>query len=1034
MEIRVLGSVELFGDDGPLDLRGMQRRLLAVLTVRRGEAVPIDVLIEALWPARPPPSAPKLLRIYVSQLRRVLPPPAQITTRASTYGLHVDADLVDATRFEALVGAAGVRGTSRARAVALLTEALGLWRGPAYSEFTYEEFARTEVDHLEALRDAARTRWLEARLVLGDDIVADALAVVSEQPLDERAHGVAMQGLYLAGRQSEALELYAKLRARLVGELGLEPSPPTRELHAKILKHDATAFPGATLRRRWPALPAAPNNLIGRERERAEVRKLLSREDVRLVTLTGAGGTGKTRLALEVARDTAPAFASGATFVSLAAIRDPALLPTAIADSLGIERSSDAEALGTVAVALQEDELLLVLDNLEHLRIAAPALTSLLASAPGVTLLVTSRVVLHLSGEHVYPIGPLTLDSAIVLFLERLVAADPTATALAEDDDSIREICIRLDALPLALELAASQARTLTPSALLGLLERRLALPEAGARDLPARQQTLRATLESSYELLNEKEQALLRRLAVFAGPPNLSAIDDVCESALETLEALVDHNFVTRVGPEEPRFHMLEIVREFALEQLEESPEHDWVRRRHADYVLAQLRSNGGPRSTIRGTEDLRLALQWLVDRADPRVPQMVLLAGRHWHAQGRLVEARRFLDTALASASDDVIRAELLGLRATASLETADLEGAQRAVAEAMKLARRTANGPLEAWLTAISAELASALGEALSPILNQCEEAALRLRRVGDTSRLADVLVTLGKLRFWSGRQPEDTEALEQALDLAGRTSNRAAELLALEWLANTYVDLRAPTDVAIEAQERLLRLAQGAPRAEAGILAPLSWLYGFAGRFDEARATLARSVGMFTGFGSMIEAASAAMNAGSIELLAGNPVGAEHLLRRGLEELGAADEGGYRGTITAYLAEALHEQRRYPEAAETARLAQEMNLPAVDEAWVLAIEAKAQARHGALTAGQSLLEEADQRARETPVIPTWFHGELLLARGEVAEAAGDYRAAAAAYGTAYDLYTARRVWPLVTRTKLLLEQCGRSSGNG
>ena len=413
--------------------------------------------------------------------------------------------------------------------------------------------------------------------------------------------------------------------------------------------------------------------------------------------------------------------------------------------------------------------------------------------------------------------------------------------------------------------------------------------------------------------------------------------------------------------------------------------------------------------------------------------VPQFVLLAGRHWHAQGRLLEATRFLDTALTTANDDVIRAELLGLRAAASLETADLEGAQRAVAEAIKLARRTSNGPLEAWLTAISAELASALGEALSPLLNQCEEAALRLRRVGDTSRLADVLVTLGKLRFWSGRLPEDTEALELALDLARRTSNRAAELLALEWLANTYVDLRAPTDIAIEAQERLLRLAQRAPRAEAGILAPLSWLYGFAGRFDEARATLARSVEMFTGFGSVIEAASAAMNAGSIELLAGNPVGAEHLLRRGLEELGTAGERGYRGTITVYLAEALHEQRRYSEVVETSHRAQQMDLPALDEAWVLAIEAKAQARHGALTAGQGLLEEADERAREALVIPTVLLGELLLARGEVEEGAGDYRAAAAAYGTAHDLYTARRVWPLVTRTKLLLEQCGRSSGN-
>jgi predicted ATPase len=831
-----------------------------------------------------------------------------------------------------------------------------------------------------------------------------------------------MQGLYLAGRQSEALELYATLRGRLVGELGLEPSPSTRELQEKILRHEATVPTGATPRRHWPALPVSPNNLLGREGERTELRKLVVRDDVRLITLTGPGGIGKTRLALEVAKDAAPAFASGATFVSLGSIHDPTSLAAAIGDALGIEGSTDVEALGLLAVALGEEELLLVLDGMEHLRMGAPALSTLLASVPGVTLLLTSRAVLHLSGEHVYPVGPLTMDSAVELFLDRIVAADPTSSA-AEDREVIREICARLDAIPLALELAAGRARTIPPSALLGMLGRRLPLLGSGPRDLPARQRTLRATLESSHDLLTEAGQRLLRRFAVFTEPPQLASIEEVCGGTVESLEELVDHSFVTRVGTE-PRFHMLETVREFALELLTRSGEYDRMRGRHADHVLARLGSEEGNRSPVRHSEDVRLALQWLVDRADPRLAEMVVLAGRHWHAQGRLLEARRLIDSALATEGDGIIRAELLGLLAVACLEMADLETGRQAAAEAERLARRWDGLALEAWAITIAAELAAASGEAIPPLLDRCEEAVVRLRPVGRTASLADALVTLGKLRFWCGRQSEDTEALEEALDLAGRTNNRAAELLALEWFANTFVDLRAPTDVAIEAQERFLRLAEGAPRAEAGILAPLSWLYGYAGRFDEARATLARSIRMFSRFGSVIEAASAAMNAGSIELLAEDPVAAERLLRRGLDELEAVDEGGYRATITAYLAEALHQQGRFAEAAEMANRALTMNLPAMDEAWVLAIEAKARARDGALAAGRDLIGRADERARESPAMTTVLLGELMIARGEIEDGFGNHQGAAAAFGTARDVYIAKRVWPLVIRMQRLL----------
>lgn len=1031
-EIRVLGSVELVAATGPLELRTMQRRLLAALVIAHGAAVPVDALIETLWPGGPPASAPNLLRIYVSQLRRLLPPPARIVTQASTYRLEIDAGLVDAERFDALIAAAdGQRNPATpTRAAALLAEALALWRGPPYSEFTYDEFARAEVDRLNVLRELARRRWLEARLALGEDAAAEAGALVAEQPLDERAHQLAMIALYRVGRQSEALALYRELRTRLAGDLGLEPSRATRDLHAKILRHDPGLAPAASGGRRWPPLPAPPNRLIGRERELAEVRQLLAAPHVRLVVLTGAGGSGKTRLALELAQIMSSEFAGGGAFVSLAAVRDPELVAPKVADALGIERAAEPDAWAVVQVALQTEELLLVIDNVEHLREATPAFAELVAAAPRVRLLVTSRVVLHLSGEHVYPVGPLELEAGVELFRERANAADPETVLLAEEE-TIRQICAKLDTLPLALELAAGRARTLSPPELLRRLDRRLPLLSAGPRDLPARQQTLRATIEWSYSLLSETEQALLRDLSIFAKPPALGAIEAVCNCRLETLEALVDHNFLVRAGVPEPRFAMLETVREFALERLAESREREAIRRRHADHIVAEAEratdTEPGAGGTAPPPEDIRLAIEFLVEHGDPHVARLVLFAGRHWHAEGRLAEAHRFLDAALAAPTDDATRAELLGLAAHLNFARGELAEASRAVAEAMELARRIRDERLEAWLTAISADVAVQLGEPVDALLPRCEQAANRLHRAADASRLADVLVTLGTLRYWTGGQSEATGTLQQAIAVAQQTRNRAAELSALEWLAVTYIDLRTPTDAAIAQQEQLLRLAQGAPRTEAGILMPLAWLYAFAGRFDEARRTLGRSIDVFTGFGAPIEVASAAQNAGWIELLAGDPVSAERALRQGLDQLAALNERGYLATTTIILAEALYQQGRYGEAAREARAALEMTLPAVEQAWALATRAKAEAHQGDIEAATRCLADVDARlGKGARNISNLIQGELLLARGEVERLAGDCRAAAALYAKAETLYAELRAWPLASRAKRLLDE--------
>ena len=333
IEIRVLGPLELVGDAGPIALAPMPRRLLAAMVTRAGETCSSDWLLEALWGEQAPASASKLLQVYVSQLRKVLPPPARIERRGGGYGLEMDERALDAVRFERLFGEGrdALREANPALAHSLLRRAFALWRGSAYGEFAYEEFARGEAERLEELRLACQEERLEAELELGHH----------EQVLPELQRLIIEQlALYRCGRQTEALDLYGEFRRRLRQQLGLEPARELRELQRRILQHDHTLTASATKEPRALALPVPPNRLLGREREVEALRSLLLQEDVRLLTLSGAGGSGKTRLALEAARETSKSFANGAAFVDLAPLRDPDLVVGAIARALGIQELS----------------------------------------------------------------------------------------------------------------------------------------------------------------------------------------------------------------------------------------------------------------------------------------------------------------------------------------------------------------------------------------------------------------------------------------------------------------------------------------------------------------------------------------------------------------------------------------------------------------------------------------------------------------------------------------------------------------------
>jgi predicted ATPase/DNA-binding SARP family transcriptional activator len=680
MEFGILGPVEAWRDGREVPLGGPKpRALVAMLLLADNDVVSRDRLIDGIWGGRPPSSAAHTLDDHVSRLRKALGP-ERIQTRAPGYVLHVEPGELDLERFERLLaeGRRARRDGDAGFAARALRQADSLWRGRPLADLEFEPFARVDVERLEELRLVAIEERIEAEMALGRDgeLIVELRQLTGEHPWRERLHGQLMLALYRSGRQADALEAFRRAREVLVEQLGIEPGADLADLHQAMLVHDrALDGPSVSpIADRRSRLPVAPNRTIGRDRELAAVGEWLRASSVRLLTLTGPGGVGKTRLALEAARAFEADFADGAHLVSLAAVRRPQDVPAAIVESLGIVSLSGESAAQAVERFLGAKHLLLVVDNCEHLSAAAPFIGGLPSACPAITVLATSREPLTVQAEQRYPVSPLALPEpgtpgdpdalvgvdAVALFCERARAQDPAFDLSESNAAAVAEICRRLDGLPLAIELAAARCGLLSPAEIAERLDTALG---AGARDAPARQQTLRATIDWSHYLLTPDEQAAFAHFAVFVGGATVGAAETVTGASLDTLERLVAKSLlVGQQGTAPTRLGMLETIRAYATERFAATDNGGAVRERHYGYFLALAQRHGSDRALLGAhgkehvarldadAENLKAALGWAVDRRDRRRAIAVVAAvGRYWWMRDRYADAVTWVDRCL-------------------------------------------------------------------------------------------------------------------------------------------------------------------------------------------------------------------------------------------------------------------------------------------------------------------------------------------------------------------------------------------------
>ncbi|MFI9560394.1 BTAD domain-containing putative transcriptional regulator [Nonomuraea endophytica] len=1063
MRFGILGPLTVWtSGDEPVSVPGLKvRGLLSDLLVHGGRPVPADRLVDDLWSDDELPGNPSAaLSVKVSQLRRILEDaePGGRDLVANTPAGYVLRGESDAAAFESLLAEAAAAEEPKARA-RHLAEALALWRGPAFADFADHDFTRAAAARLHELRLTAREDQAEVRLALGEHaaLAAELGDLLTEHPLRERLRAAHMRALYRSGRQSEALASYETHREVLAEELGLDPGPDLAALQRAVLVQDPALAAPAASATAGPArpkgnVPAPLGALIGREEAVAEILARAGEE--RLVTLTGPGGVGKTRLAVEVAgRMSAP---DGVWLVELAAVDRPgdadavARLAEAIGVVLSLQGAGDP--VERLAETLRSRQAVLVLDNCEHVIDPVAELAGrLLSCAPGLRLLATSQEPLGLAGELVWSVPPLRVPgpgeaaervrqaAAVRLFVERAAAADRRFTLDDEDAAAVAVLCRRLDGIPLALELAATRVRALGVGGVVERLDDRFRLLATGHRGAPPRQQTLMAMIDWSWELLGEEERAVLRRLAVHADGCSMEAAEEVGgEGGLDVLDLLARLIDRSLVSVHEGRYRLLESVAAYCVERLREAGELEGLQARHHRYyaglaVRAEPYLRGGEqRQWLRRLDadaaNLRAALGHAVRNG--AAGEALALAGAlgwYWFLRGRLSEGVRSLTAALALPGG-APRQRAVALAWKTGLEflrhpEATGEAAGRAALRAAALDAFDADGPEKARAQWFLAYTSVDLGDMAAA--EELVAAALPVfESHGDEWGAAAVRALRAKLAHVRGDVAGIEHDAEPSRAAFARLGDRWGLMEANGWLGGA-VELRGEAREAERLQREALRMAEELELwvEVAGRMGWLGWLAYQRGDHDEAVALCERGLELARLQGHHPSQVLTAMSLAFAARQRGELERADELLREIRALASPADEVA---EPPPYLPLVLAEQAFVAEGRGDARRALRLSLAALDASEALRDElgfplgqlalATALTANGRSEQAAGLVAIHDELREGTPVSTAEQRDYDRLAARLLDELGEErYKAARATGQTRQDLINAARTMP-------------------